>query len=269
MLGFYNRLSSEVYDLDKPIGHSFGDVEFYKQRLLLHKGKILEPAVGTGRILIPLLESGLQVEGYDSSPEMLRICQNNCQKKGLSPTLFEATMETYASPTLYQAIIIPAGTFLLIHEREASIKALQNFYHSLENGGKLIIDLFLQTEFSFGTISTRTWTCDNADVITYQDTLVEVDYINQYSISYGRYEKWRNGTLVETELERFPLRWYGVEEFRMILEKIGFQQIIISADYQFQAYPINTTKIITFEAVANKAGKADKNVKTDAISYDM
>ncbi|ATO51817.1 class I SAM-dependent methyltransferase [Brevibacillus laterosporus] len=253
MLGFYNHLSSEVYDLDKPIGRSFGDVEFYKERLLSNKGKILEPAVGTGRILIPLLESGLHVDGYDSSPEMLRICQNHCQKRGLSPTLFEANMETYLSPTSYQTIIVPTGTFLLLYERESSIRALQNFYHNLENGGKLIVDLFLQTEFTFGTTSTRTWTCDNADVITYQDTLVEVDHINQYSISYGRYEKWRKGTLIETELERFPLRWYGVEEFRLILEKIGFDQIIISADYQFGVYPTKTTKMITFEAIANKA----------------
>lgn len=25
----YGTLASEVYELDKPIGHSFGDVEFY------------------------------------------------------------------------------------------------------------------------------------------------------------------------------------------------------------------------------------------------
>ncbi|QDX94413.1 class I SAM-dependent methyltransferase [Brevibacillus laterosporus] len=252
MLDFYNRLSSEVYDLDKPIGHSFGDVEFYKERLLSCKGRILEPAVGTGRILIPLLENGLHVDGFDSSLDMLRICQINCEKRGFTPNLFEAKMETFLSPIPYHTIIVPTGTFLLLHERETSLQALQNFYQNLEHGGKLIVDLFLQTEFSFGTTSTRTWTCDNADVITYEDTLIEVDYINQYSISHGRYEKWRNGTLLETELERFPLRWYGVEEFRMILEKIGFEQIIISADYQFGVYPTKETQTITFEAIANK-----------------
>lgn len=33
MLSYYGRLSSEVYDMDKPIGHSFGDVEFYLSSL--------------------------------------------------------------------------------------------------------------------------------------------------------------------------------------------------------------------------------------------
>src|SRR5699024_6975530 len=33
MLAYYNKLSSEVYDLDKYIGRSFGDLEFYRERL--------------------------------------------------------------------------------------------------------------------------------------------------------------------------------------------------------------------------------------------
>lgn len=52
MFGYYSKLSLEVYDIDKYIGHSFGDVEFYKDRLKSCTGPILEPGVGTGRLLI-------------------------------------------------------------------------------------------------------------------------------------------------------------------------------------------------------------------------
>lgn len=44
----YGRLGALVYDLDKPIGRSFGDIEFYKERLADCDGPILEPAVGNG-----------------------------------------------------------------------------------------------------------------------------------------------------------------------------------------------------------------------------
>ena len=60
-----NRYASPTawaYDLDKPIGHSFGDVEFLLSRLKGCSGPILEPAVGTGRVLIRLLEGGHDVE---------------------------------------------------------------------------------------------------------------------------------------------------------------------------------------------------------------
>ena len=42
----YGTLASWVYDLDKPVGRSFGDIEFYRERLSDCRGTILEPAVG-------------------------------------------------------------------------------------------------------------------------------------------------------------------------------------------------------------------------------
>lgn len=252
MLSYYGSLSSEVYDMDKPIGHSFGDVEFYINRLETCKGHILEPATGTGRILIPLLEKGLKVDGFDSSKEMLNICESNCKKRGLQTKLFEAKMEDFSQDKKYDAIIVPTGTFLLLHKRSDSIKALKNFYNHLSNGGRLILDIFFQRDISIGIVSTKTWECSNGDIITLENKVVEVDYINQYTISHGRYERWREGVLLQTELEHFPLRWYGVEEFRLILEGIGFKNIVISSDYNFGKYPSNTEEIITFEAVAIK-----------------
>ncbi|WFA08051.1 class I SAM-dependent methyltransferase [Tissierella sp. Yu-01] len=252
MLNYYGRLSSEVYDIDKPIGHSFGDVEFYMDRLESCKGPILEPATGTGRILIPLLEKGLNVDGFDSSKDMLKICENNCRKRNLNPKLFEAKMESFSVDTKYDAIIVPTGTFLLIHKRADSIKALKNFYEHLSNGGRLILDISLQTDISMGRVSTRIWECFNGDIITLENKIVEVDYINQHTISHGRYEKWREGVLLQTELEHFPLRWYGVEELKLILEGIGFRNIVISSDYNLGQYPSNSEGIITFEAIAIK-----------------
>lgn len=252
MLSYYGSLSSEVYAMDKPIGHSFGDVEFYMNRLESCKGPILEPATGTGRILIPLLEKGLNIDGFDSSKDMLKICENNCKKRGLNPKLFEAKMESFSQDTEYDAIIVPTGTFLLLHKRKDSIKALENFYRHLSNGGRLILDIFLQTDISIGTVSTKTLECSNGDIITLENKIVEVDHINQYTVSHGRYEKWREGVLLQTELEYFPLRWYGVEEFKSILESIGFKNIVISSGYKFDQYPSNSEEVITFEAVALK-----------------
>lgn len=252
MLGYYNKLSSEVYQLDKYIGLSFGDVEFYSERLAICKGDILEPGVGTGRILIPLLERGLNVEGFDASNDMLQICRENCERRGLNPTLFDGEMQSFSLAREFEAIIVPAGTFLLVHERADSLRALKNFYNHLSDGGKLIVDLFLPIDFRMGKVSTRTWEIADGGVITLESQIVEVNEIHQYTVSHHRYEKWRNGELLQTELERFPLRWYGVEEFKLILEQIGFSDIVISADYEYGKYPENASQTITFEAIANK-----------------
>jgi hypothetical protein len=85
-------------------------------------------------------------------------------------------------------------------------------------------------------------------MITLESKVIEVNYINQYTITHNRYEKWKNGELKQTELESFPLRWYGIEEFKMLLEWVGFKDIIISADYNLGQYPDDSSQIITFEA---------------------
>jgi ubiquinone/menaquinone biosynthesis C-methylase UbiE len=134
-LGSYGRLATEVYDITKPIGHSFGDVEFYLQRLKSCTGRVLEPAVGTGRVLIPLMEAGLQIEGTDNSPEMLAVCRARCAERGLQPVLHEVDMGSLSLPERYEAIIVPAGSFLLIERREQSLGALGRFREHLLPGG--------------------------------------------------------------------------------------------------------------------------------------
>lgn len=249
MLNYYSKLSTEVYDLDKPVGSSFGDIEYYLERLKGTAGRILEPAVGTGRMMIPLLQAGFEVDGFDVSPEMLAKCRDNCRIRGLHPELFEERMESFTAGQKYGAIILPTGTFLLLHEREQSLQALHNFHQHLETGGRFIVDLYLPGNIELEKSSTRTWSLENGDTMTLESKKVEVDWVNQYTVSHNRYEKWRDGKLIETELERFPMRWYGVAEFKLLLEQIGFTAITISTDYRYGESPTGAGQCITFEAV--------------------
>lgn len=223
-LGSYGKLATEVYDITKPIGHSFGDVEFYLGRLRSCTGRVLEPAVGTGRVMIPLLEAGMEVEGIDNSPEMLGICHARCAERGLEPVLHEGDMRSLSLPQRYEAIIVPAGSFLLIERREESLGTLKRFREHLLPGGRLILDLELQTDFSVGTISTGTVETPQGETITMESNVAEVNFLEQYSVSHLRYEKWRDGELLRTELQRFARRWYGLEEFELVLKSLGFRR---------------------------------------------
>ena len=247
-LGSYGKLATEVYDIDKPIGHSFGDVEFYLERLSSCGGRILEPAVGTGRVLIPLLEAGLAVEGVDSSPEMLAVCRARCEERGLKPVLHEADVRSFSLPDRYEAVIIPAGSFLLIERRDESLSALRRLREHLVPGGRLILDLELQTDLRTDTVSTRTWETPQGEAITVESKVVEVNFVEQYTVSHLRYDKWRDGELVKTELQRFPLRWYGLEEFELVLKSEGFTGVVLSADYGQGRRPSHAEQTFTFEA---------------------
>lgn len=248
---YYGELCTEVYDLTKQIGQtSDRDVEYYHSRLKQCEGRILEAMTGSGRVLIPLLESGLRVDGMDYSPEMLASCRERCGERGLVAHLYESDLEQLSLPEPYEAIIIPGGSFMLIENRETSINALKRLYEHLQPGGRLILDFFLpDTNFVCGPLGgTSTFHLPNGDIITMEKTLVEADLYNQYKVTYLKYEKWRNGALIQTELQRFAIRWYGIEEFRLILESIGFSNVVVSADFEYGQAPTNGGQIFMYEA---------------------
>lgn len=250
MFSYYSNLCTEVYDLTKPVGHSIGgDIEYYLDRLKPCRGRILEAAVGSGRMLIPLLEAGLNVDGIDYSPEMLASCRKRCEDRNLKPELHEGVLQNFSLPHHYEAIVIPTGSFCLIESRKDSINALKCFYEHLVPGGRVMIDLILPESLETGKLSTSTFTFPSGDVITVEDKFVEFDMLNQRTVSYLKYEKWRQGKLMESELQRFAMHWYGVEEFKLVLEAVGFSDITCSADYVYGKQPTSGNQTLTFEAV--------------------
>jgi hypothetical protein len=74
---------------------------------------------------------------------------------------------------------------------------------------------------------------------------------DQYVVTHSRYEKWLDGKLVMTEMESTSLRWFGVEEFKLLLESIGFAEVTVSSDYVFGKVPTHSKQVFTYEAIKN------------------
>ncbi|MCQ4088412.1 bifunctional 2-polyprenyl-6-hydroxyphenol methylase/3-demethylubiquinol 3-O-methyltransferase UbiG [Saccharibacillus sp. JS10] len=247
MYDTYGELCTEVYDLSKPLGFTFGDVEFYLDRLSTTQGKVLEVGCGSGRVLIPLLQAGIDIDGLDNSEAMLESCKKRCDKLQLQPNLFKAEMYDFSIPHKYEAIIIPGGSFQLIEGREQAISALRHFKSCLQPNGRLILDLFMPTDFTPFLIQTKSWDTPSDEVITLEDKRIELNVLEQKIVSLLKYEKWKNGKLMKTELQRLPLSWYGKYEFDLMVEKLGYEIVMKSADYKQNTEPEKAGQMITYE----------------------
>jgi SAM-dependent methyltransferase len=242
----YGTLATEIYDLDKPIGHSFGDVGYYRRVLAGTGGPVLEPATGNGRMLIPLLEAGLLVEGLDTSPEMLAVCRQNCRDRGHNPVLREADMTSFVQPGRYAAVILPTGSVCLLDGRGALRQALACFAESLMPSGRLIVDV-VPPHLEAGTSPMRHWRRD-AFRWTMQTMHVEYDSAANQVTSFLRYEKWQDGALIATELQPFRLQYWSLSEFGQLLTEAGFTGISVTADYRDDRSPGPGSDIWTFQA---------------------
>jgi SAM-dependent methyltransferase len=249
-LTMYGKLCTEVYELTKPVSGNYRDVPYFIQHLSKINGRILEAMVGTGRLLIPLIDAGLNVEGIDTSPDMLNACKHNCAARNLNPILHEGSIENLDVSGKFSAIVVALGSFMLLGSRKAAISALQAFAKHLEPNGRIFIDLALPVG-SFKTESILTQRdpvqCLDGSIIVMQ-TSSRIDWMEQIEHTLIRYEKWKSGKSIDTELQHLSLHWFGLEEFRMCLREQGYTDITLCANYNDELAPSSYHDQLCFSA---------------------
>jgi SAM-dependent methyltransferase len=111
----------------------------YFQKYVERGQPALDVACGTGRLLIPYLQAGLDVDSCDVSPDMIALCCEKAERESLTPTLFVQPMHELGPPRTYRTIFV-CGGFGLGSSREQDLEAVGRFYENLEPGGTLVLD---------------------------------------------------------------------------------------------------------------------------------
>ena len=220
----YGSIATEIYDLDKPVG-SLGDTRYYIGQLESLGEPILEPGCGSGRLLVALIEAGCDVTGFDASPEMLEQCRARCTARGLAPDLSCQRFENFHYDRQFGAIIVPIASFTLVADFESALAVLRRFHAHLRPGGKLMLEIEPSQRLADTAADRRQWTAANGDLLTLDGQHVATDWIGQRREMRYRYERWRDNRLVETQVEPWVQRFWSLEELRLALGVVGFDEV--------------------------------------------
>jgi SAM-dependent methyltransferase len=130
----------DAYDLilkDIPYG-----LDFYVALARQARGGVLDVACGTGRILLPCLQAGIDIEGLDLFEPMLRTLRAKAAALGLSPRLHQADMSDFSLPRKFGLVMIPFNAFIHNMTQAAQIRCLQLCREHLLPGGQLALDTY-------------------------------------------------------------------------------------------------------------------------------
>lgn len=146
-------MQGDTYYLDKRVAERYdaegsdlfqGDIPFYTDlaREAASRGqKVMELAVGTGRVAIPITRTGVTVVGLDRSPAMLEVARGKAE--GLSNlTLVEGDMAAFNLEDRFGLIYIPARSFLLLLTVGDQKSCLRCVHRHLVPGGRLALNFF-------------------------------------------------------------------------------------------------------------------------------
>ncbi len=222
------------------------EVAYYRRFVEGEGQPALDVGCGTGRLLLPWLRAGLDVDGCDVSPDMIELCRVQAERDGLAPTLFAQAMHELSPPRRYQTIIV-CGAFGLGSTREQDVQALRRFFEHLEPGGTLLLDI----EVPYSNASRwQYWLregqsrlpeewhspdelrrgSDGADYRLNARVIV-LDPLDQ-SLRYEmRAELWRDGKQVAEEEHSLTMRMYFRNELLLLLEQVGFTEVEVPGDF--------------------------------------
>lgn len=238
-------LWAEIYDKFHPVGESIGDVEYYLSLLGDKSRKVLEPACGNGRFMIPLLRAGHDVAGSDLSEDMVAICEKNCAAEGFQPHLYTAGLAEALAPETYDTIVLPRGSLRQIDDEAECVRTIGAFFDGLRPGGRVVIDVRILPKFEVGLPKVR---FEDSFLWTQQDFHIETGDSGRTVTIAARYEKWADGSLADSRVHRFSIRQWELDEVTGLLETAGFVDLRVVADYNPLVHVGNVRNYYTVEA---------------------
>jgi SAM-dependent methyltransferase len=223
----------------------------------------LDVACGTGRLLVPYLCAGLDVDGCDISPDMLALCRERAEREGLAtPRLYAQAVHELDLPRRYATIVF-CGGFGLGGHREHDVEGLRRLHEHLAPGGVVVLD----NEVPYADGRTwRHWTADGrselprpwraggkrragSDGAEYElrSRLVGLDPLTQHVTYEMCASMWRDGALVAEETHLLELTAYFTHEVRLLLEQAGFVDVELRAGYADRS-PTSDDDFVVFVA---------------------
>ncbi|HUF07503.1 MAG TPA: methyltransferase domain-containing protein [Candidatus Binatia bacterium] len=225
------------------------ELAYYRAAIERFGEPALDLACGTGRLLVPLLRDGLDVDGADISADMLAEARKLAAVHGLTPALHERPMHELDLPRRYRTIY--SCDSLGIGMTRAQVRqALGRIFEHLEPGGALVFNV----ELPYADLEPERWakwlpkhrpayprpwlpdgdrraTADG-DEIELITRGVEFDPLQQHEILEMRARLWHDGAIIAEEEHRIRLPLYFAQEILLLLDVTGFTDVVMEAQYE-------------------------------------
>ncbi len=197
------------------------DAATYAAFVSAHGEPGLEIGCGDGEPLLSLRAQGLDVEGVDSSLDMLNRCRSNAARAGLEVTLHHARMEDLTLGRVYRSIYLAGPTFNLLADDATALRALTAIRAHLSVDGRVMVPLWIPPPTPPEELNAaRKSVDDDGAVLRYTPLSETYDETARTRVTQVRYERQTGSSLEQVDRE-WVLHWHTQAGFRQLCAEAG------------------------------------------------
>jgi SAM-dependent methyltransferase len=242
MAMWHPRAMSSNYDptlYDLSVAQDFGgDVHWYTELAKSSGGPVLELGAGTGRVLLPIAEAGVEITGLDLDSAMLEALRAKVAEKEKATreriAVVQGDMRDFRLDREFALVIIPFRAFLHNLTFEDQLACLRSCHNQLRGGGMLAFNVFhpsLRYMAANDGAMARVWrwtgeaALPDGGWITRSEA-AHYDTVGQLVHARHRLERFNaRGEHVETFMQRLELAYLYPGDLRRLLEHAEFEDI--------------------------------------------
>jgi SAM-dependent methyltransferase len=234
-------LVADLYDHVVPY-RDREDIDFYIQQAQKSGGPVLELGCGTGRVLLPIARSGIEIVGMDVSRGMLEVCRKRLAAEAEDVQqrveILEGDMRDFDLGRQFQLITIPFRPFQHLATVDEQMSCLRSIHRHLADEGGFVLDIFnpwleALTRDNLGEEHSEEpeFVLDDGRRVTRVHKVVERDLHNQLIHNELIYYVIHLDGSTERLVHAFPMRYFFRFEVEHLLARCGFEIEGLYADY--------------------------------------
>jgi len=241
---------ADIYDFYVKVDF---DIPFFLKETECFNGEILELMCGTGRVSIPLLDSGRQMTCIDYSKGMLASFKRKISNKNYPVRLLQMDVTNLSLNKRYGLILLPFHSFAEIISTDSQIKALKAISSHLDKNGIFILTLQnpklrLRTTDGIPRVIGKFLIDKNRQLI--------ISYVNELASSenlvsgFQFYEIFDSSNImIEKRFLEINFKLITDSELRNMLKTTGLEIVEMYGDYSYNNFDEETSNFMIYKMI--------------------
>jgi SAM-dependent methyltransferase len=207
------------------------DIPFYLEEARRSGGPVLELACGTGRLTIPIAQSGVEIVGLDLTPSMLAHARTKAEAAGLKIEFVEGDCRAFELGRKFALIFMAFNSMQHLHDYESLAALFACVRKHLAEGGRFVFDVFNpKIAILARAVGERHLEREYQDpggkgMMAFENSMVyddaaQVSHIQCYFVRRGP-----NGEEIDVRVEELHLRSFFPQELDLLVRSQGFEMV--------------------------------------------